>query len=91
MPVHHFAVAGLVGYIDGDGPAFSEPEQRAGHLAVIRNGLDGSVSSDLKLIGCDVDGVIGGSELLGRHVQSRGCDGQAGELEYLSPCNQALA
>ncbi len=89
--MNHFAVAGLVGHIDGDRLAFFQPQQRAGHLAVVGNRLDGSARSDLKLIGCDVEGVISGSELLGARGQRRGSDGHAGQPEHLSPRNQASA
>ena len=58
MPMNHFAVARLVGHIDGDGLAFFKPQQWAGHLAVIRNRLDGAAGSDFQRISCDVDGVV---------------------------------
>ena len=72
MPMNHFAVAGLVGNIDSDRMAFSQPQQRAGHLPVVRNRLDGSARSDFKFISCDVDGVISGRGLLGARGQRRG-------------------
>ena len=86
--MNHFAVAGLVGHIDGDRPAFFQPKQGAGHLAVVRNCLDGSARSDLELVGRDVDGVISRVELLGAPAQRRGCGGHAGKLEHLAPVKQ---
>ena len=89
VPVNYFGSTALIGHIDGDGLAFFEPQQRARHLAVIRNCLDRSVGGNFKLIGRDVDGVISRGDLLGAQVQGRASDGQAGKLEHLSACYQA--
>ena len=91
MPMNHFAVAGLVGHIDGDRLTFFQAQQRTGHLAVIRNGLDVAPRSDFERIGGDVDGVISGSDLLSTSAQRRGSDGHAGQLEQLTPGNQTLS
>jgi len=87
--MNHFAVAGLVGNIDGDRLAFFQAQQRTRHLAVIGNRLDGFARRNLECIGSDVDGVIGGSELLAESGQSRGSYGHAGKFKHLSPGSQA--
>ena len=77
------AVGGSVGHIDGHRPAFSGAE-RTGYLAVIRDGLDVATRSGLEHIGCNVDGVIRGSDLLSTPAQRRGSDSHTGQLEQLA-------
>src|ERR1700683_5329128 len=42
VPMNYFAVARVVGHIDGDRLTFFEPQQRTGPLAVITTGLNGA-------------------------------------------------
>jgi hypothetical protein len=58
MPMDNLAAGSLVGHFDGDWPSFLEAQQRAWDLAVVGDRPDGSMGASLKLIGCDVEGVI---------------------------------
>src|SRR5271156_4510148 len=48
MPVDDFFVAGMVGHIDGDRLAFSEPQQWPWNLPVVCGGLNGALPRNLQ-------------------------------------------